>query len=182
MALFDAHEELQDRVEELVDGVGERLNRWLEDRGYEVNTDSKAPSFWIGKPDWYYRRKDDWTVAFEIGGFAPFGFRKVKEDQPFAWLHTSNLEFLKMREPERVEFAKALRQELGEGAKAWAHKDIDDAESPLGRYFTDIKEADRVELISDPDKLFEFAIKTCEELFTLGDPIDRMLARFRPKE
>ena len=182
MALFDAHEELQDRVEEVVDEVGERLGRWLEERGCSVNSDSRVPSYFIGKDDWYHKRKDDWLVYFEIGAFAPFGFRKVKDDCPYAWLHTSNLEFLKMREPERVEFAKALRQEVGEVAKTWAHKDVDDAEQPLGRYLSDVKEADRVELIADPDKLFRFATTTCEELFKLSEPIDRVLAKFRPKE
>jgi hypothetical protein len=29
--------------------------------------------------------------------------------------------------------------------------------------------------------LSEFAKKACEELFTLADPIDRVLAKFRPK-
>jgi hypothetical protein len=182
MGLIEAHEELQDRVEVAIDGVGDRLERWLEERNYEINCDSKSPSFLLGKTAWNNKRKDDWIVYFEVGGFAPFGFRKVREDHPYAWLHTDNLALLRMKEPERVEFAKALRQELGDGAKAWADKNVDDADSPLGRYFTDIKEADRVELIADSDRLFEFATKACEELFTLSEPIDRVLAKFRPKE
>jgi len=182
MALIDAHVEVQDRVEEVVDEVGERLGRWLEDRGYTVNTESKGPSYYIGKDDWYHKRKDDFLIYFEIGAFAPVGFRKVKEDNPYAWLHTENLEFLKMKDPERVEFAKALRQELGDAAKSWANKNIDDADGPLGRYFTDIKNADRIELIADPDKLFDFGRKACEDLLTLAGPIDRVLAKFRPKE
>jgi len=182
MGLFDAHGELQDHVEEMIDEVGERLERWLEGRGYGVTSEGKAPAYYIAKDDWFVKRKDDYTVYFEIGGFAPRGYRKVKDDHPYAWLHTANLEFLRMRETERIEFAKALRQELGELAKNWAHEDVDDADSPLGRAFVDIKDADRVDLISDPDKLFEFATKACEELFALADPIDRVLARFRPKE
>lgn len=182
MALFDAHEELQDRVEEVIDEVGQRLNRWLEERGYRLNTDSKTPSFYIGKDDWYHKRRNDWLVYFEIGAFAPFGFRRVKSDYPYAWLLTLNLEFLKMREPERIEFAKALRLEIGEAARNWAHKDADDAREPLGRYFTDIKDSDRIELIADPDKLFDFGRRACEDLLTLAGPIDRVLAKFRPKE
>jgi len=182
MGLFEAHEELQDRVEEVIEDVRSRLGRWLEGRGYEVTSDPKSPSFFLGKADWYHKRKDDWSVYFEVGGFAPFGFRKVREDHPFAWFHTANLEFLHMKEAERVDFARALRQELGDVAKAWADNEVDDTESPLGRYFRDVKDADRVELIADPDKLFEFATKACEELFTLADPIDRVLAKFRPKE
>ena len=117
MALFDAHEELQDRVEEVVEEVGERLGRWLDGRGYSIRTDSKTPVYIIGKDDWYHKRKDDWLVFFEIGGFAPFGFRKVKEDNPYAWLQTFNLEHLKLKDPERIEFARGLRQEIGDAAK-----------------------------------------------------------------
>jgi hypothetical protein len=182
MGLLEAHEELQDRMEEVIDDVGNRLERWLEERGYEVKSESKAPSFWVGKANWFNRRKDDWAICFEIGGFAPFGFRKVREDHPFSWLHTGNLEFLRMKEAERIDFARALRQELGDVAKNWAHKNVDEADAPLGRYFTEISDRDRVELIADPDKLFEFATKACEELLTLTEPIDRVLARFRPKE
>lgn len=182
MALFDAHEELQDRVEEVVEEVGERLGRWLDGRGYSIRTDSKTPVYVIGKDDWYHKRKDDWLVFFEIGGFAPFGFRKVKEDNPYAWLQTYNLEFLKIRDAERIEFAKGLRQEVGDAAKNWSHKNVDDADGPLGRYFTDIKEEGRVELIADADKLFDFATMAFGELQALADPIDSVLARFRPKE
>lgn len=182
MALSEAHNELQDRVEETIDDVGNRLERWLEGRGYEVNSESKSPLFYVGKADWYNKRKEDWLVYFEIGGFAPFGFRKVREDHPYSWVHTENLEFVRMKEAERVDFARTLRQELGETAKNWAHKNVDEADAPLGRYFTDISDRDRVELIADPDKLFDFATRACEDLFTLADPIDRVLAKFRPKE
>jgi hypothetical protein len=182
VALADAHEELQDRVEEVIEAVGERLERWLEERDYEIRTDTKSPSFWFGRTAWNNKRRDDWIVYFEIGGFAPLGFRKVRDEHPYAWFHTDNLAYLRMKEPERVEFAKALRQELGVTARDWANKEVDDADQPLGRYFTDIKEAERVELIADSDRLYDFAMKACEELFTLVEPIDRVLAKFRQKE
>ena len=182
MALFDAHEELQDRVEEVVEEVGERLGKWLDGRGYMVETDSREPTFCIGKDDWYHKKKDCWVVYFEIGGFAPFGFRKVKEDNPYAWLQTFNLEHLKLKDADRIEFAKGLRQEIGDAARNWAHRNVDDATGPLGRYFTDIKEPDRVELIAQPDKLFDFATMAWGELLTLVDPIDRVLAKFKAKE
>jgi len=85
--------------------------------------------------------------------------------------HLDNLEFLRMKEAERIDFARTLRQELGEVARNWAHKDVDDAESPLGRYFADISDHDWVGLIADPDKLFDFTTRACEELFTLAGPI-----------
>lgn len=182
MALFEAHEELQDRAEEVIDDVGNRLGRRLDERGYEVISDSKSASFLIGKADWHHKRKDDWIVYFEVGAFAPLGFRKVTDDHPYAWLHTDNLAFLRMKEPERIDFARALRLELGETAKAWADDEVDDADLPLGRYFTNVTDADRVLLIADPDKLLEFATMACEELFTLTAPIDRVIAKFRPKE
>jgi hypothetical protein len=182
MALFEAHEELQDRVEETIDEVGERLERWLDEQDYELNWDAKSATLWLGKTDWNNKKKDDWVVYFEIRGFAPFGFRRIREDHPYICVRTQNLASLRMKEPERIEFAKVLRQELGDVAKTWAHKNVDDADAPLGRYVTEIKEADRVELIADPDKLFHFATTTCEELFALSEPISRVLAKFRSKE
>jgi hypothetical protein len=150
--------------------------------GYSAVTNPKEPSFCVGHDDWYHKRKGDWTVYFEVGGFAPRGFGKAKDAHPFAWLHTANLEFLKMKDAERIEFARALRTEIGDSARGWADSLVDDADSPLGRYYKDISEADRVGLIADPDKLFEFAKRACEGLIQLAEPINRVLARFRSKE
>ena len=180
--LIDARDELFERVRDVIDEVGDRLSRWLEEREYEMRPEPAKPSYYVARPSWYYRRRDDYCVYFDIGAFAPFGYGKVKDDHPYAWLFTDQLEFLRMKESERVDFARALRLELGDAAKDWAHPETQDQEAPLGRYFTDIRDGDRVELIADPDKLFHFATRTCEELFTLSEPIDRVLAKFRPKE
>jgi hypothetical protein len=183
MGLFEAHEELQDRIEEVIDDVAARLTQWLDTRGYDlISCDAKAASIDFGKTDWHHKKKDGWAVYFQIGEFAPIGFRKVRDDHPYCWLQTENLEFLRMKEPERIAFAKALRQELGDGASKWANTYVKDTESPLGRHFTDISDRDRVDFVTDPDKLFDFAKRASEELFTLADPIDRVLAKFRPKE
>ena len=182
MGLFEAHEELQDRIEEVIDHVVERLDPWMEERGYDITCDARSASVYFGKPEWHHKRKDDWIVYFEIGAIAPLGFRKVREHHPYAWVITKNLEFVRMKEAERIEFAKSLREELGDIATKWTDNAADEANSPLGRYLKHIADADRVELITETAKLETFLKTTAEELFELSDPLDRTLARFRSKE
>jgi hypothetical protein len=177
--LIEAYEDLQERMRDVIEGVGERLAVWGTENGYTIDTDAKRPEFYAYKPEWQNRRRDDAVVYFLLSGFAPFGYRNVKDDHPWLWLQTANLQMLKKGEPERQQFARDLRTRLGEQATAWSHEDADEADSPFGRYLTDVTDKDRLQLISDPDALYEFATKAFTEAFALSEAIDETLAKFR---
>ena len=71
---------------------------------------------------------------------------------------------------------------LGDGADRWSHEETEDADSPLGRYLTDVSDADRVRLMAEPEKLFEFAKANIEDAFSIGDVIDKTLEQVRSRE
>lgn len=182
MGLMEAHEGLEGRIEQLITDVGGRLENWGEERGYSLETDAKRAEFYAWKPAWLNRRKDEAEVYYVVGSVAPMGYRKIKDAHPYVWLHTENLGFLKvMKEAERIEFARELRRVLGDGARPWLNPDIDDTNSPLGKYMTDTDDPMRVQLISAPDALFDFTVKGFEELVTLSNAIDETLAKFRAR-
>jgi hypothetical protein len=128
------------------------------------------------------RRKDDALVYFSFGDFAPIGYRRVDSDHPFVWFHTENLQMIRLKEADRVEFARQLRANLGDRAARWSHDETNDADSPLGRYLTDVTDPDRVRLVAEPDKLFEFATANIEEAFSIADVIDKTLEQARSRE
>jgi hypothetical protein len=179
---LEAYEELQDRMHDLIQEVGERLEQWAESRACTVEVDAKTPQYCVYKTAWMNRRKDDALVYYSLLDFAPVGYRRVKEAHPSIWVHTDNLNMLKLKEPERIQFARALRNRLGDTAKSWQHAEVKDAEYPLGKALTQISDTDRVQMVADPERLFGFAVATFEEAFALSDAIDQTLAEFRPRE
>lgn len=176
--LRDAFDDLQERIQEVFDVVGSRLGKWLDPEDYYLENNSKEASFCVWKKSW--TRKKIALVYYKIGDLAPRGYRKINSDHPYLWLITRNLDALKMKESERITFARELKQALGESAHHWEADDISDADEPLGRWLTDITDRQRVELVAEPNKLFEFVKTGIEELFTLSDAIDENLAKFRP--
>jgi hypothetical protein len=180
--LLEAYEELQDRMHEVIQEVGERLVQWAESRGYTLDVDARTPQYYAYKTAWMNRRKDDALVYYNVVDFAPVGYRKVKEAHPSIWVHTDNLQMLKLKEAERIQFARALRNRLGDTAKSWQHDDANDTEYPLGKALTHVSDADRVQLVADPERLYGFTVAAFEEAFALSDAIDETLADFRSRE
>ena len=179
LGLVEAYEELQDRVRDVIEEVGERLAAWGADHAHTIDSDAKAPEFSAYKASWLNKRGDTGLVYYSLADFAPLGYRRVKDDHPSLWVYTENLEMLRKKEPEREQFARELRARLGETATRWTHEDSDEANSPLGRYLADVSDKDRLRLIVEPDRLYEFATKAFTEAFTLSEAIDETLAKFR---
>lgn len=179
MGLFEAYEELEDRIGETIQEVGERVGAWLGERGYQSDTDAKEPAFSAWKDEWRHRRRDEPLVYISVGAFAPSGYRKVKDEHPFLWVYVQNLHLLKIKDSERDKFAKELRLRLGDAARDWAHEDANDPDQPLGKYLTDISDQDRVRLVAEPDRLFEFATSGFEQLFSVSEAIGQTLEKFR---
>jgi hypothetical protein len=176
VGLIDAHETLQDRLEEQIQSVADRVGRWARPQGFEVDSSPRDGEINAWKPAWADRRKDP-KVFLTIGGFYPIGFRKVEDSHPYMWVYTMNLEQYKLKEQQRTAFAHALRTALGGRAREWEAHDVDDLEGPLGRYLVEYDTTFRVKLLPDPDALFEFCTKQFESLFALADTIDAELQR-----
>jgi hypothetical protein len=111
--------------------------------------------------------------------FAPLGYRKIKDEHPSLWVCTDTF---RMKGVERDEFGRELRSALGEQAEGWQHDEASDAEAPLGKSLTDITDKDRIQLIADPERLYQFATGAFEQLFPLADVIEQTLAKFRARE
>src|SRR5436853_7794355 len=103
VGLIEAHRDTQDRIEQIIDVVGERVARWARPLGFETRVDAKAAQFHAWRPHWSERRKDP-KVELVLGGFCPLGFRKVDAPNPYLWVFTHGLENYRMKEPERIAF------------------------------------------------------------------------------
>jgi hypothetical protein len=178
VGLIDAHETLQDRLEEQIQIVADRVGRWARPHGFEVDSSPRFAEINAWRPAWADRRKDP-KVFLTVGGFYPLGFRKVETTHPYVWVYTSNLEQYKLKEPQRIEFAHALRTALGDRAKDWEAHDVDDLERPLGRYFVEYDDTFRAKLLLDPEALFEFCTKHFPTLFSIADIIDAEIQRLK---
>ena len=174
MGLINARETLQDRIEEQIQNVAERVGRWAGPEGFEVDSSPRLAEINAWRPAWADRRKDP-RVFLTVGGFCPIGFRKVEWAHPYLWVYTLNLKDYKLKEPQRIAFAQALRAALGAQAKEWEAHDVDDLEGPLGKYLTEYDNTFRAKLLLDPDALFEFCTKHFPTLFSLADIIEAKL-------
>lgn len=174
VGLLAAHREAQDRIEEMIEVVGERVSRWARPLGFETSVETKDVEFRAWRPSWSEKRKDP-KVVVAIGGFCPFGFRKTDAKHPYQWVYIDGLSNYRMKEPERIAFAGTLRSALGSEAKSWDADGVDDADAPLGRFVTTVSDKDRAALISSPDALFAFANEHFTPLFQLADMIEREL-------
>ena len=176
VGLIDAHRETQDRIQEMIEVVGERVARWARPLGFEVETFAKDAEFQAWRPSWADRRKGA-RVQLALGGFCPIGYRKTDVKHPYVWVYTDDLESFKVKEAERIQFSQGLRTALGEDAKAWEAEGTDDASEPLGRYLTEISEGDRARNIATPDALFGFVTAQFPTVFALADVIEAELAK-----
>lgn len=176
VGLIEAHRSTQDRIEEMIDAVGERIARWARPLGYDTETSSKDAEFRAWRPEWADKRRGP-RVTLAVGGFCPLGFRKIEEPYPYLWVKIDNLANFKMKDAERMAFSNALRAALGEQARSWEADGVDDTDFPLGRFLTALSNSERARLIADADVLFAFATENFAPLFEIADVIDGELRK-----
>jgi hypothetical protein len=181
LELIEAHRQVQDKIDERIEGVGERLMRWAKGFGFDLEVDAKNAQYVAYRPGWADRRRGA-KVQLILGGFCPAGFRRQEFHSPFLWVCTDNLESFKIREEDRIRFAEELRRTLGERAREWNHDEVEDDGWPLGQYLREYDQAARCGLVENPDKLYEFAVLHYPKLFDLADPIDACLKMFEKAE
>jgi hypothetical protein len=175
-ALITAYGELQNSLEEMLNDLGEELEAWAKERGYEFETDARSAEFQVWKPEWANRRGDA-GVWLTVGGFVPEGYRKLKGDHPYLWVGTA-LENLRVKASLHSQFARELRGELGEAAKDWQDPEVEDV-LPLGRHLKEYDDPQRVQWMMSPSSLAEFVKGGFEQLFPLAQPISKVLGSYR---
>jgi len=176
VGLLEAHRGVQDRIEEMIEVVGERVARWARPLGFETSVETRDAEFRAWRPGWSEKRRDP-KVVLALGGFCPLGFRKTDAKHPYQWVYIEGLSNYRMKEPERIAFAGTLRSALGDQAKSWEADGVDDTECPLGRYVTGISNIERAQLVSSPEALFAFVVEQYPRLFALADVIDAELKK-----
>jgi hypothetical protein len=177
-ALREAYDDLLDRMEATIESVFERVGPWFEQQGYEWKYDTKFPAIWAWKSNWEKPRGEP-LVTLEVTELAPLGYGKVERPHPQLWVGIEGLERIKLREADRVRFARDLKAALGPLAATWDHVDCDETVDPLARYRTDLAEPQRVELVSQPARLVEFLEASFTELFELVPAIEQTLTKYR---
>lgn len=178
IALFEARDELLSKITNTIDTVCQRVGPWLEENGYEWEGDEKHPSIWAWKKDWEKPRGEP-LITLEISDFAPIGFGRVENDNPWMWVRTDNLERIRLKAPDRVRFARDLKAALGTAASKWEHEDCEEDSEPLGRYCTDVSDQQRLELVKQPARMVEFLQAGFKEMFELVPALDETLRKYR---
>lgn len=173
-----AYDELLDRMGDTIDAACERVGGWLGDQGYQWNHDAKYPVMRAWKAVWEKPRGDA-LVTLEVRDFAPMGYGRVEADHPYLWAYTDCLERLRMKDADRVRFAKDLKTALGPLATKWDHAEAVEHSEPLGRYCAELSEQQRIELVTHPARLVEFLQAGFTELMELAPAIDSTLVKYR---
>jgi hypothetical protein len=172
--LIKAQTDVQSRIDEVIEQVGERLQRWAAPLGFNVNAAPADGEFQAWRSGWADKRKGP-RVYFVVGGFWPNGYRKLDEKFPYISLYTGSLEDFRIREEERATFGRALRAALDGQGSQW-EDGSKDSEYPLNRYLKDVDSSRRSELILEADRLFAFGQEHLTHLFTLADVVEKQLS------
>lgn len=176
-ALRRAFDELIERMHEPIEIASHRAVRRCQEMGMSADFESKYPSLDLWKETWATRQGSA-EIYLRIGGFAPREYCESDCAHPWLWVMMAERVSI-FRQADRGPFIRDLRTHLGSDAARWEHPEVDDAIQPLGRYCTDISEADRIRWMSHPDELVEFLSKGIEELMTLAPTIDAVLDKYR---
>lgn len=173
-----AFKALTDRMRDTIEDVLVKTERWLDEQGYRCVYDVKRPEISAWKPAWEARRGQP-CIRLVVGEFAPLGYGKVRSEHPFLWVMTATLDLMKMKEAERIQFARQVRQTLGASAAKWDHRDVSDADSPLGRYVNELPEGERVALAAQPQRMLDFVQQGFTQLFETAAALDQTLGMMR---
>lgn len=177
LGIIDAHRTAQEHMEIALESVADRIARWVREQGFEGEMSAKQAEFSVWRPEWHDKRKGEAKVLLTIGGFCPTGYRKLNDKYPYLWVNTFPLERFKVKAPERIKFAQALRVALADDAPTWEAENIDDADHPLGRYLRQYDNTARARLVLEPDALVGFCKEHLPSLFALAPIIDSELQR-----
>ena len=176
IALRDAFDELLDRMEDVVDATLQRVSTTLAERDLACEFDVRRAVLWFWKREWS-SRKSNAGMWFEVSDCVPLQYTKGVGNHPIMWFKTEEFSKFKVRESSE-DFARALRSALTPNLlKQWGHHEANLADAPLGRECTEIPEAERVRLMTEPDALHTFLVARVDECLELVPAIDATLKK-----
>ena len=131
IGLLDARETLQDRLEEQIKLVADRVGRWASPTGISgrqltARCGNQCMETRVG-------RSAEGAKGISNGGWLLSSrFRKSGHAASLSMGIYNPLKRYKLKDSERTTFAQALRTALNNGAKEWEAHDVDDLRAPLG--------------------------------------------------
>ena len=170
VALREAMTELEERLSERLERLGESLQPWLEEQGYSfVEVEARYARVNVARASWMNKKKQQPWVWFGLDALFPYGFRKVQEEHPLVWVMTSNLE----KDVRRV-FQEHLTNRLRGKGGDWINEDCG-RDYPAGHYIPTHGDRERLALAQNPEALATFSREALASILVLGDDVEAAL-------
>lgn len=167
-----AIEATEERLADNLKKVGDRVAEWLKPKGFELSVDEDYAEFSAYRPSFVHERGEP-VVSMCVGGLYPKGYRQVDSDESYLAVYTKKLSALGLRGADRAQFSEDLRRRLGNLLDGWKNEP-DDREYPVFEYLL-VPPEERTLMVTDDDKLHDFAIGQFDRLLPLADKIDECL-------
>jgi hypothetical protein len=169
VGIRDALKELEERLQNRLEAVAERLRPWLDERGYVLfDVGTRNADLEVVKPTWL-KTKNEPLIWISVFALFPYGFRKVEEEHPFIWLYSKGLPKNEV-EPFRAELAHRLKNR----PERWINDECD-LYCPAGMYITSHGDKERIDLARSEETLEDFVKTNLLPMLALGDDIDAAL-------
>lgn len=169
----DAIEATEDKLEDNLKRIGDRIAEWLRPKGFELWVEQSAAEFGAYRPSWVRDEEQGAVVSLSVGSLYPNGYRKVDSDHPYLGVYTRELKTLGLKGAAREEFSENLRRRWGSLLDGWKNEP-DDREYPALEYVV-IPPEHRALMITDADTLHDFVVSQFSRLLPLADGIDECL-------
>jgi hypothetical protein len=180
-ALREAFDDVLDRIGAVLEVSLQKAVTAAAEKGLLAEFDPKQPAIWFWKKEWETRTSKEACIYLHLSDFAPIEYGKVEDDHPAAWFMTDDFSKLKMRESSE-DFGRTLTAALSpELLTKWSHEEADLSESPLGREYSEVSDADRVRMVAEPEALGKFIIERMDEFMELIPAIDQALQKMTHK-
>jgi hypothetical protein len=170
LAIWDAINELEDRLSDRFESSVDRLRPWLGERGYEVvEVDRKWASFYVAKRSWFRNREEE-LVSIGVGALLPYGFRRVDDEHPYVWVAIGHME-----EDEQEAFNAQLTERLQRQPGGWIN-DRCYEDYPAGRFLMSHGDAERIALAKSEEAMESFMKTALESVMALEGDIEAALS------
>lgn len=169
IGIRDALKELEERLQNRLETVAERLRPWLDEKGYVLfDVGTKNADLDIVKPTWL-KSKSEALIWISVFALFPYGYRKVEEEHPFIWIYSKGLPKNEW-EPFRAELTHRLKNR----PERWINDECD-AYCPAGMYITSHGDKERIDLVRSEEALEDFIKTNLSPMLALGEDIDAAL-------
>ena len=170
LAIWDAINELEDRLSDRFESSVDRLKPWLAERDYEVvEVDRKGASVYVAKRSWFRKREEE-LVSVGVGAVLPYGFRRVDDEHPYVWVAIGHMDEDE-QEAFNAQFTERLRRRPGGWLNDNCYEDY-----PAGRHITSLGDSERITLAKSEEAMESFMKDALESVMALEGDIEAALS------